>query len=157
MATSIKKTLRCTTVAEGGLRQANYIRDLPMQTVADVNLDGDGDAPNGLEALLAAFGSCLTAGIHANALSRHIRLRHLEVALEGDMFATAHWGTGDERLNPIGFQSIRAIVSIDADVPRADLDALVKHTMLWSPVANTLFNPVDLDVSLAEDVPRNID
>ena len=145
------RTLRCRTVADGRLRQTNYIRDLPAQRVAEEGLGGEGDAPNGLEALLAAFGSCLAAGLHANALARHIPIRHLEVHLEADMFMTAHWGTSDVQPNPIGFETIRASVSIQADVPRVELDALVKHTLLWSPVGNTLFNPINLDVPLATE------
>ena len=142
------RTLRCRTVADGGLRQDNYIRDLPIQRVSE-DLSGESVAPNGLEALLAAFGSCLAAGIHANALARHLPIRRLEVQLEADMFTTAHWGTSDAHPNPIGFQAIRASVSIDADVSRSELNALIKHALLWSPVGNTLFNPVDLDVTLA--------
>ena len=143
------RTLRCRTVAEGRLRQANYIRDVPVQRTAEQDVGGADDAPNGLEALLAAFGSCLVAGIHANALARHIPVRHIEVNLEGDMFMTAHWGSSDIAPHPIGFDTIRASVSIEADLPRLELDALLKHTILWSPVANTLYNPVNLDVTLA--------
>lgn len=150
-STGSVRTLRCRTVADGRLRQANYIRDLPAQKVAELDLTGEGEAPNGLEALLAAFGSCLAAGIHANALSRHIPIRHLEVQLEAEMFMTAHWGTSDVHPHPIGFETIRASVSIESDVPRGELDALIKHALLWSPVGNTLFNPVNLEVSLADE------
>lgn len=143
------RTLRCRTVADGRLRQNSYIRDLPVQHVAEDAID-DSDAPNGLEALLAAFGSCLVAGIHANAQARHIPIKRLEVQLEADKYMTAHWGTSDVQPNPIGFESIRATVSIEADIPRLELEALVQHTLIWSPVGNTLFNAVDLDVTLAE-------
>ena len=84
------RTLRCRTMADGRLRQINYIRDLPAQPVAETDLGGEGDAPNGLEALLAAYGSYFTAGIHANAVARHIPIEHVEVHLEADMFMTAH-------------------------------------------------------------------
>ena len=144
------RTLRCKTIAQGGLRQVNYIRDLPIQKVSEVELAVDGGAPNGLETLLAAFGSCLAAGIHANALARHISVQDLEVQLEAEMFMTAHWGTSDIQPHPIGFETIRATVSIEADASRTELDSLVRHTLLWSPVGNTLFNPVNLDVKLAE-------
>ena len=53
--------------------------------------------------------------------------------------------------NPIGFEAIRGSVSIQADVPRVELVALIKHTLLWSPVGNTLFSPVNLDVTLATE------
>ncbi len=38
---------------------------------------------------------------------------------------------------------------LDAEAPREQLEALVRHATLWSPVANTLHNPVHLDVTLA--------
>ena len=62
------RTLRCRTVARGRLHQLNYIRDLPPQPVMEHEADGllgDDLAPNASEALLAAFGSCLATGIHA--------------------------------------------------------------------------------------------
>jgi hypothetical protein len=37
-------------------------------------------------------------------------------------------------------------VRIEADVSLEILEALVEHTVMWSPVANTLYNPVHLDV-----------
>jgi uncharacterized OsmC-like protein len=145
------RTLRCRTIAEGNLRQASYIRDLPVQQVGEMDLTGQGSVPNGLETLLAAFGSCLVAGIHANALAWGIRLQRLEVALEADVYTTSHWGTSDIDPHPVGFEAIRASVSIVADTSRAELERLVRHATLWSPVGNTLFNPVALDVSLAAD------
>lgn len=52
---------------------------------------------------------------------------------------------------PGGFQTITASVSIDAAVPRRALDALLRLTVLWSLVGNTLYNPVGLDVHLAAE------
>ena len=40
-------------------------------------------------------------------------------------------------------------VSVELDAYASDsLRALIKHATLWSPVANTLYNPVHLDVTL---------
>ncbi|GLS44247.1 peroxiredoxin [Methylobacterium brachythecii] len=145
------RTLRCRTVAQGRLRQLNYIRDLPPQPVMEdepEGLLGETTAPNASEALLAAFGSCLSIGIHANALAQGIPIRTLELNVEADINTTAAWGTGDLHPKTIGFETIRVAVTLDADASRKVLDALVKHAVLWSPVANILHNPVHLDVSL---------
>lgn len=145
------RTLRCRTVAQGRLSQLNYIRNLPPQSVMEdepAGLLGEALAPNASEALLAAFGSCLAVGIHANALAQGIPIRALEVDLDADINTTAVWGTGDLNPKTIGFDAIRVAVLIDADAPRKALDALIKHAVLWSPVANTLHNPVHLDVTL---------
>jgi hypothetical protein len=39
-------------------------------------------------------------------------------------------------------------VQLEAEATHENLAALVKHATLWSPVANTLHNPVHLDVHL---------
>ncbi|MCJ2015606.1 OsmC family protein [Methylobacterium sp. J-076] len=145
------RTLRCRTVAQGRLHQLNYIRDLPPQPVMEDEPDGllgETTAPNASEALLAAFGSCLSIGIHANALAQGIPIRALELNVEADINTTAAWGTGDLHPKTIGFEAIRVSVKLDADASRKVLDAIVKHAVLWSPVANTLHNPVHLDVTL---------
>lgn len=149
------RTLRCRTVAQGRLSQLNYIRDLPPQPVMEdepEGLLGESTAPNASEALLAALGSCLSIGIHANALGQGIPIRSLELSVEADINMTSAWGSGDLHPKTIGFESIRVTVSIDADASRKTLAALIKHTVLWSPVANTLHNPVHLDVALARSV-----
>jgi uncharacterized OsmC-like protein len=148
---SATRTLRCRTVARGRFNQLNYIRDLPPQPVVEDEPEGlsaESFAPNASEALLAAFGSCLAVGIHANAIAQGIPLRSLELELAAELNSTAVWGTGDLTPKTIGFETIRVSVRIEADAPRASLDALVRHATLWSPVANTLHNPVHLDVTL---------
>jgi len=37
-------------------------------------------------------------------------------------------------------------VDLVADAPQAELDALVAHAKIWSPVANTFTKPVALSV-----------
>lgn len=146
------RTLRYRTVAQGRLRQVNDIRDLPPQPVTADRSEGSlGDAtvPNASVALLAAFGSCLSIRIHANALAGGIPVRSLELDVEADVDANAISGTDDRHTKTIGFESIRVSVSMEADASRKTLASLVRHTVLWSPVANTLHNPVHLDVSLA--------
>jgi uncharacterized OsmC-like protein len=146
------RTLRCRTVAQGRFHQLNYIRDLPPQPVAEdepASLLSENSAPNASEALLAAFGSCLAIGIHANAIARRIPIRRLELELEADINTTAVWGTGDTDPKPIGFETVRVSVQMDADASSATIEALIKHAVLWSPVANTLHNPVHLDVDLS--------
>jgi len=150
---SATRTLRCRTVARGQFNQINYIRNLPPQPVTEdepEGLSGESIAPNASEALLAAFGSCLAVGIHANAVAQGIPLQSLELELAADLNSTAVWGAGDLTPKTIGFETIRVSVRIEAEAPRASLEALVRHATLWSPVANMLHNPVHLDVTLEE-------
>jgi len=141
------KTLKCRTVAEGRFRHLNMIRDLPPYIVDEPPaLLGDDTAPNPSEASLAALGSCLAVGIHANAVARGIVVKALELELEADINITAVWGTGDTSPKPVGFDAVRVKVHLDADAPQSDIDDLVAHAKVWSPVANTFTKPVALSV-----------
>ena len=74
------KTLKCKTVAEGKFRHANYIRNLAPYIVDEPpGLLGDDTAPNPSEASLAALGSCLAVGLHANAVHRGWIVNKLEL------------------------------------------------------------------------------
>ena len=144
------KTLKCRTVAEGRFRHLNMIRSLPAHVIDEPPvLLGDDTAPNPSEASLAALGSCLAVGIHANAVSQGITINRLEIELEADINITSVWGTGDTSPKPVGFDAVRAKVHLDADAPQDKLDALIAHAAKWSPVANTFTKPVALDVSAA--------
>ncbi len=141
------KTVTCRTVAEGRFRHLNFIRNLPPHIVDEPPaLLGDDTAPNPSEALLAALGSCLAVGIHANAVAQNITVRSLALNLEADINITSVWGTGDTSPKPVGFDAIRVTVDLDADAPRETLDALIAHATKWSPVANTIAKPVALTV-----------
>jgi uncharacterized OsmC-like protein len=144
------RTLKCRTVAEGRFRHLNFIRNLPAHVVDEPpGLLGDDTAPNPSEASLAALGSCLAVGIHANAVARDITIRSLELELEADINITSVWGAGDTSPKPVGFDAVRIKVHLDADAPRSELDELVAHATKWSPVVNTFAKPVAVDVGLA--------
>ncbi|MCS6984345.1 MAG: OsmC family protein [Leptospiraceae bacterium] len=145
------RTLKCRTVLERKFRHKNYIRNLEAHIIDEPpQLLGDDTAPNPSEAVLAALGSCISVGIHANLVLHNITLYKLELELEADINITAVWGTGDlseDKL--VGFSEVRVKVFLDADAPREKLEAIVAHADRWSPVANTLRNPVPVKVSLA--------
>ncbi|ARQ99282.1 MULTISPECIES: OsmC family protein [Campylobacter] len=141
------KTLKCRTVAEGKFRHANYIRNLPAYIVDEPpTLLGEDTAPNPSEAVLAALGSCIAVGIHANAIAQNIVITKLEVELEGDLNITAVWGTGDLSQKPLGFTDVRVNVILESNADKAKQDALIAHALKYSPVANTLLRNVNLEV-----------
>ncbi|MBD2037875.1 OsmC family protein [Leptolyngbya sp. FACHB-321] len=147
---NVVKSLKIKTVCEGQFRNLNYVRDLPEHVIDEPpGLLGQDTAPNPSEALLAALGSCLSVGIHANAIMRGITLTKLELELEGDINITGVWGIGDLSEKRLGFTDVRAKVDVDGDASQEALADLVAHANVWSPVANTLRNPVNVDVSIA--------
>jgi len=146
---SAVRTVRCRTVAEGRkFRHLNYIRNLPAHIVDEPpQLLGDDTAPNPTEALLAALGSCVAVGLQANAVARGWTVRRIEVDLEGDINITSVWGTGDLAPKTLGLTAVRIKAHVDIDgASQAELDELVAHAAKWSPVLNTVRNPVAISV-----------
>ncbi len=150
------RRLACRTVATSRLRQRHHIRDLEpfgsgagsVDPSASESLLGGDEEPHPSEMLLAALGACLTVSLQANAVARGIPLRRLEVHVGGDVEASALWVTGQRRPRPLGFESIGVDVLIEADASAEALKLLVDHAVLWSPVANTLHDPVEFQVTL---------
>jgi uncharacterized OsmC-like protein len=143
------RTVRCRTVAEGKrFRHLNFVRNLPPHVLDEPPaLLGDDTAPNPSEALLAALGTCVAVGLQANAVARGFGVRHIGVELEADINITSVWGTGDLNPKPVGFEAIRLRVELDLDgASEAEKKALIEHAVQWSPVLNTVRNPVDVSV-----------
>jgi uncharacterized OsmC-like protein len=143
-------TLKAKTVCEGRFRNLTFVRNLPAHVIDEPpHLLGDDTAPNPSEAVLATLGSCISVGLHANAVARGIALSKIELELEGDINVTAIWGVGDLSAKTLGFTAVRVKVHLEGDASQAELDDIVAHSNTWSPVANTLRNPVAVSVSPA--------
>ena len=85
---------------------------------------------------------------HANAIARGIKIKKLELELEGDLNITAVWGTGDVSEKPVGFTDVRVKLDMESDAPDEEVAALLDHVKNWSPVANTYTRPVNLELDL---------
>jgi len=144
-----QQTLRCRTVASGGYRHMSYVRNLPPIPVEErLGLPTDESVATPSETLLAALGSCLAARIYADAVTGSIAVRSLELEMEADVDKSPMWGMAGANAKLVGFGAIRVMVHLDADAPAEALRALIAHAVLWSPIANTIHNPVHLDVAL---------
>jgi len=60
-------------------------------------------------------------------------------------------GVGGAEMQPpeMGFQAIRVKVVIEGDATREQLDEIVKHANYYSPVANSMRNPIAFEIGLA--------
>ena len=145
-----RRVVSCRTVAAGHFRQLNYVRDLPPYTIEQRIGPGSNDAvPTPAEALLAALGSCIAVGIQANAIARAVPIRSLDVEVEAEFDPTAAWGVVNANPERLGFNTVRVTAHIEADAPREVLQALLSYVVLWSPLSNTLYNPVHIEAALA--------
>ena len=90
-------------------------------------------------------------GITAVATWKQVKLSKLELFLEGDIGNPAAWGAGGALKAPadMGFQAIRVKVVVEGDATREVLDEIVKHANMYSPVANSMRNPIPFQIDLA--------
>jgi hypothetical protein len=74
----------------------------------------------------------------------------MEVVLEGDIGNPSAWGAGGAAKEPLqmGFQAVRAKITLEADAPREVLAEIVKAADFASPMANCFRNPIPTDVTL---------
>jgi uncharacterized OsmC-like protein len=148
---SRKGTNKVRTVMEGKYRSLSYVGDhQPVVVDEPLHLFGDNTAPAPGEIVLSALGGCLAVGITAVATWKQVKLSKLELFLEGDIGNPAAWGAGGAEMMPaqMGFQAIRVSVKIEGEASREQLDEIVQHANRYSPVANSLRNPIPFSIGL---------
>ncbi|MBD8688863.1 OsmC family protein [Rhizobium skierniewicense] len=141
------------TVCEGQYRTLSYVGDhAPVVVDEPLHLFGQNTAPAPGEIVLSGLGGCLAVGITAVASFKNVKLSHLEIHIEGDIGNSAAWGAGGAPREPsqMGFKAIRVKVDIEGDATREELNEIILQANYFSPVANTLRNPVPFEISISE-------
>lgn len=148
----MRGTNKVHTVTEGQYRTISHVNHHQVVVDEPLHLFGQDTAPAPGEIVLSGLGGCLAVGITAVATWKEVTLSKLEVFLEGDIGNPAAWGAGGAEMIPslMGFQEIRVKVLIEGDAPREQLAEIVEHANFYSPVANTMRNPVNFHIALAE-------
>lgn len=148
-------TNRVHTVTEGQYRTLSYVGDhAPVVVDEPLHLLGQNTAPAPGEIVLSGLGGCLAVGITAVATWKQVKLSRLELFLEGDIGNPAAWGAGGAlEVTPeqMGFQEIRVRVVIEGDASPEDLQAIIEQANHYSPVANTLRNPIPFQIRMGTD------
>ena len=151
---SSRGTNKVHTVTEGQYRTLSHVGNhAPVVVDEPLHLFGQDTAPAPGEIVLAALGGCLAVGITAVATWKQVPLSKLELFLEGDIGNPAAWGAGGalQKTPPeMGFQAIRVKVVVEGDASREVLDEIVRHANHYSPVANTMRNPIAFSIAMAE-------
>lgn len=145
-------TVRAKTLYDGQFRSLTYVGDLPPVVVDEPpHLFGQNTAPAPSEVLLSSLGGCLCVGVHAVATARGVTLSKLEVELEGDIGNPAAWGAGGAKKSPqdMGFQAVRAKITVEGDSTRSVLEEIVEQANFYSPMANCFRNPIPTKVTVA--------
>jgi uncharacterized OsmC-like protein len=99
------------------------------------------------ELALAALAGCLTAGVATVASNRGVHLRSVTSTVTAGMDLQGILGIDGDVRN--GFQDIAVTYEIDADAPRADLEAIIAQSQKRSAVYDAITNPTSVRVELA--------
>lgn len=127
----------------GGFKGRAYIREHSFLIDEPADLAGKDEAPNAVEYVLGALGACLTVGFVLNATKRGIPLRHLEIALEGEIDNILTFLGLSQEGHP-GYREITVRAYVDTDADEGTLQAVWTETVATSPVGNTLARSVAL-------------
>ena len=99
-----------------------------------------------VEIVLAALGSCLTAGVAAVAQNRGIQLRSVKATVEGGMDIAGILGIDADVRN--GFDGIKVTYKIDADATDDEIRAVVAQSQKRSAVYDAITNPTQVTVEI---------
>lgn len=145
-------TNKVHTVTEGQYRTISHVNNHQVVVDEPLHLFGQDTAPAPGEIVLSGLGGCLAVGITAVATWKQVKLSKLEIFLEADIGNTAAWGAGgaDREPEEMGFQDIRVKVLVEGDATREELDEIVQRANYFSPVANSMRNPIPFSISLAD-------
>ena len=110
---------------------------------------GKRTAPNAVELLLAALGSCLSVGYAANAAAMGIELDELRFDLKGDVDLRGFLGISEDVR--AGYDSVTCRVHIDADATDEELAELRERVESTSPLMDNVANEVTLQTELVVD------
>ncbi|MEN8167678.1 MAG: OsmC family protein [Pseudomonadota bacterium] len=105
---------------------------------------GNNEGANPVEFLLHALAGCVTTTTVLHATARGIRIRKLSTELVGNIDVQGMLALDDSV--PVGYESIRINMEIEADASDEEIDALISFARDHSPVCNTVCRPVPVTV-----------
>lgn len=131
----------------GGFQTTTAIRDFPPYATDEPETLGGADkAPNPVEQLIGALGSCLAIGYAANATVAGIALDDLRIDIEGELNLETFLGIEDGHA---GYDTLRATVHIESDSDETAIRELHDKVVATSPVGHSLSRAIPLAIELA--------
>ncbi len=125
-----------------GTRTIARARSFQMGTDEPVILGGTDEAPDPMELLLAALGSCLTIGWVKQSQLRGIVLRHLRIVVEAPYDLRGYLAMADD-VRP-GFSKPTYRVEVDSDASSDVLAEIKLAAERTSPMLDNILNATPL-------------
>ncbi len=120
-----------TTISEEGFSATNEIRE--FETEIDATAE---DAPDTLEALLAAYGSCYVPALRVGGQQRDVEeLGRIEIDVSGDL-------NDDDKLESISFD-----IRVEEDVDDEKGEAIIERAFELCKVHDALKDSLHADAS----------
>ncbi len=129
-----------------GLNSCVDIRQFSVNVDEPAVLGGQDTAPNPVEYVLAALGSCQEITYRLYADSMGIPLNGVSVKLKGVLDLRGFFNV-DKQIRP-GYQKIEAEVIIDSPASEQDLHRLKDVVDSHCPVLDILRNPTPIELSI---------
>ena len=154
-------TFRAATEWRDGLRCATWINDFDQagERIATREFEIAGDepeqilgertAPNAVELVLAALGSCLSVGYAANAAAMDVRLDDLRFEMEGDVDLRGFLGISED-VRP-GYDAITCTAYVESDASEKELAELRERVERTSPLMDNITNGVRLETDVVAE------
>lgn len=137
-----------TTDWVGGANSRAKIRGFTFEVDEPKSLLGSDKAPNPVETLLAAAGSCLSVGFAYNAAVRGIDLESMSIEARGELDLQGFLGISD-KVRP-GYKNIKVTIKIKSNAPREKIRELYEHVLRTSPVLDIIRNAEPVTVILED-------
>ncbi len=131
-----------------GAGQEDTTRSQPFLVDTDEPpvLLGENRAPNAGEFALQALAACLAGTLVYHAAARGIALQGLECTVHGDLDVQGFLGLDDD-VRP-GYEQIQVTIKVAGELSDDQLAELA-HLTRFSPVRDTISNPVALSIDVA--------
>lgn len=126
-----------------------HTREFVLEGDEPEQILGDRTAPNAVELLLGALGSCLSVGYAANAAAMGIELDSLRFEMAGTLDLRGFLGISDA-VRP-GYESVTCTAYVKAAASEDDLAELRERVEATSPIVDVLTNGTALETRLVAE------
>ena len=130
----------------GALQEDNSREPLVYEIDEPPVMLGENKGANPVEYLLVGLSGCMTTALVAHASARGIEIKSVSSSLEGDLDVQGFLGLSET--TPVAYKEIRVSFKIEADISDQEKQELVEMAQKYSPVFNTVTQPVKVKVGL---------
>ncbi len=141
---------KVSTKWKGGLKSEATLRNFKLNFDEPEAVAGTDTTVSPHETVLACYGACLTVGMAINSALNGIKLKNVEVELEGHIDLPGFLGlAGLKGLKDLpGYHTVKAKMRVESDASKDAVKKVFDHVVKYSPVGLTLSKAVNIQAEL---------